>query len=238
METVDAEEEGRWKKRKKKHQKVRVNPCLVLLNVLFACVGIGFVGVGLWLSFNHSTNCIHFLQTVLIGSGLFMVAVAATGIIGTIWGILWLLYLNFIVMLLLILIIVGTTVFVLVITSHGISASVKADGHNNPDPFSGWLRHQVDQRMRSCTQNGQICEFVRYSYASGYYSRPRLSTLQVNLISYIYISHTHTHMYVLSFTLAGKRRNLTCDNALLLGAPITHVTGFFRADDTKSSSES
>jgi cation transport ATPase len=175
------------KHQKKKQNRVRINPCLVILNLLLACVGIGFIGVGLWMALNHGTNCVHFLQTFLIGSGLIMLAIAASGIAGAVFRLLWLLYLNFIVMLLLLLLIVGTTVFVLIITGHGISASFRAEHSSNGsaqggrNPLSSWIRDRVNERIRACTQNGQICNFVQYSYSTGYYSRPRLSDLQVLL---------------------------------------------------------
>ena len=181
---------GKQQQQQKK-KKIRVNPCLVFLNILFACVGVAFIGIGVWISLNHGTNCVHFLQTFLMGVGLFMVAVAASGIVGAIWVILWLLYLNFVVMLLLLLLVVGTTVFVLVITSHGISASIKAEHSSNHNPFSGWLRDRVNQRIRSCTQNGQICNFVQYTYTTGYYSRPRLSDLQVHPSHFLLTKNTN-----------------------------------------------
>lgn len=156
-------------------KKSRINPCLVLLNVLFACVGAAFIGVGVWLALNNGSNCVHFLQTFLVSAGLFMVAVAAAGLVGSFCRIMWLLYLNFVVILLLLLVLLGTTVFVLVVTSHGIKAYVN---EHSKDPLSGWLLQQVNQRIKSCTQNGQICQFVYYSSVNSYYNRPGLSSLQ------------------------------------------------------------
>lgn len=153
----------------------RINPCLVLLNVLFACVGVGFIGVGVWLEMKNGTNCVHFLQEFLVGAGLFMVGVAAAGLVGSFCRVMWLLYLNFAAMLLLLLVLLGTTVFVLLVTSRDIKAYVRE--HAN-DPLSGWLRQQVNYRIKSCTQNGQICQFVHYSSVNSYYNRPGLSSLQ------------------------------------------------------------
>ncbi|KAI5081776.1 hypothetical protein GOP47_0001519 [Adiantum capillus-veneris] len=156
---------------------VRINPCLVLLNIVFGCAGLGFVGVGIWMARHHSTNCIHFFQAFSVGIGLFMVAVALAGLVGSFCRVTWLLYINFGIMLLLLMAILATTVFVLVVTSHGIKAYVS---ESQKDALSQWLLQQVNNRVESCTQNGDICRLIdnTYSQSSSYY-RPSLSSLQV-----------------------------------------------------------
>lgn len=158
-------------------KKSRINPCLVFLNSVFACAGVGFIGVGVWLARNHGTNCVHFLQAFLVGVGLFMVGVAAAGLVGSFCRVVWLLYINFVVMLLLLLLLLGATVFVLAVTSHGFKAYV-VSSERSKDPFSGWLLHKVNHRIKRCTQNGQICHLVDYTYANSYYNRPGFSSLQ------------------------------------------------------------
>lgn len=156
---------------------MRINPCLVFLNLLFACAGVVFLGMGIWMTRHHGTNCVHFLQAFCVGAGLFMLAIAVAGLVGSFARVPWLLYLNFGVMFFLLLAVLATTVFVLAVTSHGIKAYM-SESHN--DALSNWLVNQVNHRIESCTRNGQICRFVNYTYSqSSSYYRPALSSLQV-----------------------------------------------------------
>lgn len=156
---------------------MRINPCLVLLNVVFGCAGVVILGIGIWMARHNATNCVHFLQAFCVGTGLFMLAIALAGLVGSFCRVTWLLYLNFGVMLGLLLAVLATTVFVLVVTSHGIKAYV-AESHK--DALSSWLTRQVDHRIASCTRNGEICHLVDYTYSqSSSYYRPALSSLQV-----------------------------------------------------------
>ncbi|MCO5593570.1 hypothetical protein L7F22_047585 [Adiantum nelumboides] len=158
-------------------KRVRINPCLVFLNLVFGVAGLGFLGVGIWMAQHHGTNCIQFFQTFSVGTGLFMMAVALAGLVGSFRRVIWLLYINFGIMLLLLLAILATTVFVLIVTSHGIKAYVS---ESQKDALSQWLLRRVNDRIESCTQNGDICRFVEYTYSqSSSYYRPSLSSLQV-----------------------------------------------------------
>lgn len=150
-------------------KRYHANPCLVFLNFVFLLASISFIGIGIWLTTNDSTKCIHFLQYLLFGVGLFMLLVALVGLIGACSGIMSLLYINFAVMLLVLTILLCTTAFILAVTSHHVSQ------HGNV--FSGWLLRQVSFNIKSCTRDGEICQAVHDTYRKSSYGG--LSSLQV-----------------------------------------------------------
>ncbi|KAH7277920.1 hypothetical protein KP509_38G015600 [Ceratopteris richardii] len=173
-EGADTMNDDNGGKRRGRRKKIRVNPWLVLLNVVVAAAGVVLIGAGVWIAQNHTVSCIHFLQGFCVGAGLFMVVVAAAGLVGSFRRIPWLLYINFGVLLAILVAVLATTAFVLAVTSHGIKAYVS---ESQRDAASRWLLDQVNGRIERCTQGGDICRLVAY-YGNSYY-RPSLSSLQV-----------------------------------------------------------
>eukprot|EP00246_Nothoceros_aenigmaticus_P016027 TRINITY_DN7012_c0_g1_i1.p1 TRINITY_DN7012_c0_g1~~TRINITY_DN7012_c0_g1_i1.p1 ORF type:complete len:273 (+),score=23.88 TRINITY_DN7012_c0_g1_i1:232-1050(+) len=135
-----------------------------IINLIGALAGVALVIVGVWLSKQHTTDCVKFLQWPVIVIGAFILLMSVAGFVGACWGVPVLLWIYLFVMFLLIVLLLVFTVFAFVVTNEGAGRVVSDRGYKEYrlQDYSTWLRRFVDgssnwRKIKSCLQDANVC---------------------------------------------------------------------------------